>query len=115
MKLGILCGGGPAPGIDSVISAATIEANNSGWEVVGILDGNRQEVAEALTSAFPQYQFIVIPTDDVRTKPARPARERSGEAVTHTRTSNSHMVDDRVYQPVGDHLEHRMNLQPRIR
>ena len=39
MKLGILCGGGPAPGINSVISAATIEARNSGWEVVGILDG----------------------------------------------------------------------------
>jgi len=39
MGLGILCGGGPAPGINSVISAATIEARNSGWEVVGILDG----------------------------------------------------------------------------
>jgi ATP-dependent phosphofructokinase / diphosphate-dependent phosphofructokinase len=39
MRLGILCGGGPAPGINSVISAATIEAINSGWEVVGILDG----------------------------------------------------------------------------
>jgi ATP-dependent phosphofructokinase / diphosphate-dependent phosphofructokinase len=39
MKLGILCGGGPAPGINSVISAATIEARNSGWDVVGILDG----------------------------------------------------------------------------
>jgi 6-phosphofructokinase len=39
MKLGILCGGGPAPGINSVISAATIEARNTGWEVVGILDG----------------------------------------------------------------------------
>jgi ATP-dependent phosphofructokinase / diphosphate-dependent phosphofructokinase len=38
-KLGILCGGGPAPGINSVISAATIEAVNSGWEVIGILDG----------------------------------------------------------------------------
>jgi 6-phosphofructokinase 1 len=38
-RLGILCGGGPAPGINSVISAATIEAVNSGWEVVGILDG----------------------------------------------------------------------------
>jgi 6-phosphofructokinase len=38
-RLGILCGGGPAPGINSVISAATIEAINSGWEVVGILDG----------------------------------------------------------------------------
>jgi ATP-dependent phosphofructokinase / diphosphate-dependent phosphofructokinase len=39
VRLGILCGGGPAPGINSVISAATIEACNSGWEVVGILDG----------------------------------------------------------------------------
>jgi 6-phosphofructokinase len=39
LRVGILCGGGPAPGINSVISAATIEAINSGWEVVGILDG----------------------------------------------------------------------------
>ena len=39
VKLGILCGGGPAPGMNSVISAATIEARNSGWEVLGILDG----------------------------------------------------------------------------
>src|SRR5918999_111999 len=38
-RLGILCGGGPAPGMNSVISAATIEAVNSGWEVVGIEDG----------------------------------------------------------------------------
>jgi ATP-dependent phosphofructokinase / diphosphate-dependent phosphofructokinase len=39
VRVGILCGGGPAPGINSVISAATIEAINSGWEVIGILDG----------------------------------------------------------------------------
>jgi 6-phosphofructokinase len=38
-RLGILCGGGPAPGINSVLSAATIEAINSGWEVLGIYDG----------------------------------------------------------------------------
>ena len=38
-RLGILCGGGPAPGMNSVISAATIEAINSGWDVVGIDDG----------------------------------------------------------------------------
>ena len=37
--LGILVGGGPAPGINSVISAVTIEARNSGLEVVGIYDG----------------------------------------------------------------------------
>jgi 6-phosphofructokinase 1 len=44
-RLGILCGGGPAPGINSVISAATIEAINSGWEVVGIRDGFKHLIA----------------------------------------------------------------------
>src|SRR5256885_16105992 len=39
VKVAILCGGGPAPGINSVIAAATIEAINSGWEVIGLLDG----------------------------------------------------------------------------
>jgi ATP-dependent phosphofructokinase / diphosphate-dependent phosphofructokinase len=38
-KLAILVGGGPAPGINSVISAATIKAINEGFEVVGIQDG----------------------------------------------------------------------------
>lgn len=38
-RLGILVGGGPAPGINSVISAVTIEAQNSNLEVVGIYDG----------------------------------------------------------------------------
>ncbi len=38
-RLGILVGGGPAPGINSVISAATIRAILEGVEVVGILDG----------------------------------------------------------------------------
>jgi 6-phosphofructokinase len=37
--LAILAGGGPAPGINGVISAATIEAINQGVEVIGILDG----------------------------------------------------------------------------
>jgi ATP-dependent phosphofructokinase / diphosphate-dependent phosphofructokinase len=39
VRLGILCGGGPAPGMNSVISAATIEARKSGWDVLGIMDG----------------------------------------------------------------------------
>ncbi len=38
-RLGILVGGGPAPGINSAISAVTIEARNSGLSVVGIYDG----------------------------------------------------------------------------
>ncbi len=37
--LGIIVGGGPAPGINGVISSATIEAINSGIGVVGIIGG----------------------------------------------------------------------------
>ncbi len=38
-RVGIVVGGGPAPGINAVIGAATIRAVLSGYEVVGILDG----------------------------------------------------------------------------
>jgi 6-phosphofructokinase 1 len=38
-KLAILVGGGPAPGINSVISAVTIEARNRGLGVIGVYDG----------------------------------------------------------------------------
>jgi len=37
--VGILVGGGPAPGINSVISAATIRSILGGCDVVGIIDG----------------------------------------------------------------------------
>ncbi|MEO6418182.1 MAG: 6-phosphofructokinase, partial [Polyangiaceae bacterium] len=40
-RLAILVGGGPAPGINSVIGAATIRACLSGYEVLGIQDGYR--------------------------------------------------------------------------
>src|SRR5215831_17005961 len=38
-KLGILVGGGPAPGINSVIGAATIRSVLEGVDVLGIEDG----------------------------------------------------------------------------
>lgn len=37
--LAIVVGGGPAPGINGVISAATIEAASKGIKVIGIMDG----------------------------------------------------------------------------
>jgi 6-phosphofructokinase len=43
-RLGILVGGGPAPGINAVISAATIAALNQGFEVLGIRDGFKRLV-----------------------------------------------------------------------
>jgi 6-phosphofructokinase 1 len=38
-KLAILVGGGPAPGINGVIAAATIEGINQGFKVIGLRDG----------------------------------------------------------------------------
>jgi len=53
MRLGILCGGGPAPGMNSVISAATIEARNSGWDVLGIMDGFQHLIEGRTDEARP--------------------------------------------------------------
>ena len=38
-RLGILVGGGPAPGINSVVAAATIRARLDNVDVIGIEDG----------------------------------------------------------------------------
>ena len=40
-RLALVVGGGPAPGINGVISAVTIEATNRGIDVIGIEDGYR--------------------------------------------------------------------------
>ena len=55
VKLGILCGGGPAPGMNSVISAATIEARNSGWDVFGIMDGFEHLIEGRIEEARPLF------------------------------------------------------------
>jgi len=59
-KMGIIVGGGPAPGINGVIGAAAIEAINNGLSVLGFYDGfshladtvfNPQEHVKELTIA----------------------------------------------------------------
>jgi 6-phosphofructokinase len=53
IRLGILVGGGPAPGINAVISAATIEALNQGCDVIGIRDGFKHLVRRDLSQLQP--------------------------------------------------------------
>lgn len=43
-------------------------------KVSGILDGNRAEDVEKLKKEFPDYQFLALPADDIRTKKARKAK-----------------------------------------
>lgn len=52
-KVGIIVGGGPAPGINGVISSATIEAINQGRDVVGIKGGFKSLFDGDVQSAMP--------------------------------------------------------------
>jgi len=49
-RIGILVGGGPAPGINSVIHAVTMEASRHRCEVTGIYDGFKHLMAGKLNS-----------------------------------------------------------------
>jgi 6-phosphofructokinase 1 len=51
--LAILVGGGPAPGINAVISAATIQALNQGFTVLGVREGFRHLVKGDGSAARP--------------------------------------------------------------
>jgi ATP-dependent phosphofructokinase / diphosphate-dependent phosphofructokinase len=58
-KLAMLVGGGPAPGINGVIAAATIEAINQGYQVIGLRDGYKW-----LAQGDSQH-YIPLNIDDV--------------------------------------------------
>ncbi len=55
-RLGILVGGGPAPGINGVISAATIEARNHDMEVLGFWEGFKHLMA----GRTDQYRLLDV-------------------------------------------------------
>ncbi len=75
-KLGIVVGGGPAPGINGVISSVTIEAINRNLEVVGIRDGFKNLAAGDYTQVRP----LTIP--DVA-----PYYQRGGSLLGTSRTN----------------------------
>ena len=61
-KMAILVGGGPAPGINGVIGAATIEAVNHGMSVVGIYDGFKWLSSDKFV---PERHTISLEINDV--------------------------------------------------
>ncbi len=58
--LGILVGGGPAPGINGVISSATIEARNQGLRVLGFFEGFRWLMREEPLEKDVHYRELDI-------------------------------------------------------
>jgi 6-phosphofructokinase 1 len=78
-RLALLVGGGPAPGINGVISSVTIEAINDGFEVIGCQDGYKWLV-EGSTShvrrlSIPEVSRLHLHGGSIlgtsRTNPAR--------------------------------------------
>src|SRR5262245_45414 len=58
-RLAIVVGGGPAPGINGVISAVTIEADNRKIEVFGIQDGYKHLVKGDLSRIRRLHKYEV--------------------------------------------------------
>ncbi|MEW6249703.1 MAG: 6-phosphofructokinase [Planctomycetota bacterium] len=84
-RLGIIVGGGPAPGINAVIGAATIQAINCGFEVIGFYDGFRWLVAEEFDP----------PTNSLRLEISRVARIHfDGGSIL--RTARTNLLDEQV-------------------
>src|SRR3989304_6194733 len=72
--LAILVGGGPAPGINAVIAAATIEARNHGCRVLGVYDGFKW-LAQGAHEPGGAWSRRRARAEDHRQRPS-PARRR---------------------------------------
>lgn len=57
--------------------------------VVGILDGDKEDLLEPLRKRFTRYHFVCIPAKDVRTKPARDATPEVHGLLDKTRKIRS--------------------------
>ncbi|MBI4270785.1 MAG: 6-phosphofructokinase [Candidatus Rokubacteria bacterium] len=107
--LAILVGGGPAPGINAVIAAATIEARNHGCRVLGVYDGfkwlvegDTERVVELTIDDLSRIHFdggSIIRTS--RTNPARSSEGVARVAETLKRLGVEHLItiggDDTAY------------------
>lgn len=81
LKVGILVGGGPAPGINSVIRAATIKLRNHGADVLGLYDGFTHLIKNDLTQVKELFieDVSIIHFDGgsiLRTSRANPTKNR---------------------------------------
>jgi len=86
-KLVIVVGGGPAPGINGVISSVTIEAINDGLDVIGVRDGFKYLVAGINTDDPNQMRALSIA--DVA-----PYYQRGGSILGTSRTNPTKKDED---------------------
>lgn len=81
--LGILVGGGPAPGINAVIGAAVIEAINRGMKVIGFYDGFKWLASDEFSLERHAIQFEISDVARIHF-----------EGGSILRTSRTSLIDD---------------------
>lgn len=74
-------------GADNMNTIAGMLSELGFKKVVGIVDQNKRALQPGLQQAFPEYKFLVIPADDVRTK----ARIAEKAAVTGLLDEQGHL------------------------
>jgi ATP-dependent phosphofructokinase / diphosphate-dependent phosphofructokinase len=124
MRLGILCGGGPAPGINSVIGAATICAALGGASVIGIRDGfkwlMRGDTERAVTLTIEQVSRIHFTGGSylgtARANPTRDPRDLETTMSSLEKLGITHLItiggDDTAYSAMrlADHSRGRLSV-----
>ena len=112
--LGILVGGGPAPGINGVINAATLEAINNGMQVMGIYDGFKCLMTGDITATSSTINDVSRIHDQggsiLRTSRANPTKGKTTCACASTCCS---MRDHRAHR--DRRRRHLLTRAPRHR
>lgn len=95
MRIGILCGGGPAPGFNGVINSVTLAARSRGWTVIGIPYGYRDlmkadtsrcyELAEDHVRGIETRGGGILFTNRANPKKSPETMENVAQAVTELR------------------------------
>ena len=87
-KIGILTGGGDAPGLNAVIRAIVVNGIKSGYEVLGFVDGwagvlnaNTMQLSLDDVEDIHRQGGTIIGTSRTPIFPKKGGPDRSGEAV----------------------------------
>ena len=109
--VGILVGGGPAPGINSVISAVTIRSVLGGCDVVGILDGFKWLMEGSVSQVRP------LAIEEVSRIHFRGGSSLGTSRANPTKKAESLprpvLLDEAGHHAPGDHRRRRYGLSRR--
>ncbi|MFI9414931.1 ATP-dependent nuclease [Nocardia gamkensis] len=95
-----------AGGADNVEKIVKLLQELGYRRVVGILDNDKKEISERLQAIFPDYLFVAIPADDIRTKEERTIPFKKGLFDEKTNIRSEYIDDTKILlERVDDYLD----------